>query len=68
GVCDGGGKAGKRHIWYVGYRFTSDETAVREKILLRLKSAGLMMGTADAHPDKDGDNAAAVWLQVLDMS
>ena len=67
GVCDGGGIAGKRHIWYVGYRFQANESAVREKIANRLQSAGLMFGTADAHPDKDGDNAAAVWLQVLNL-
>ena len=64
GICDGGGKAGKRHVWYAGYRFNDNEEKVREKIRGRLKTSNLMFGTADAHPDPDDEKAAAVWLRV----
>lgn len=67
GVCDGGGKAKKRHIWYVGYRFKDSESAVKEKIKGRMKSLGLFFGTSDAHEDSYNDNSAAVWLHVLSM-
>ena len=67
GVCDGGGKAGKRHIWYVGYCFKSGEEAVKRKIAGKIKSHGLMFGTADAHENKDEDTSAAVWLKVLSL-
>ena len=77
GVCDDGTtitvnnnnfeKAENRNIWYVGYRFTSDEGAVREKIRGRMKSSGgLRLGTADAHPIPEGSDKLeeAVWLKV----
>lgn len=64
GICDGGGQAGKRHVWYAGYRFNDNEEKVREKIRGRLKTSNLMFGTADAHPDPDDEKAAAVWLRV----
>ena len=77
GVCDDGTtvtvnnnnfeKAENRNIWYVGYRFTSDEGAVREKIRGRMKTAGgLRLGTADAHPIPEGSDKLeeAVWLKV----
>lgn len=67
GICDGGGKAGLRHVWYVGYCFKDGEDAVREKLQGKLTSAGLMFGTADAHPDPDGDNAAAIWMKILQL-
>ena len=73
GLCDGGTEkdenneetAYHRREWYVGYRFTEDEGAVREKIRGRLKASGLMFGTPDAHIDNLGDNEAAVWLRVF---
>ena len=67
GVCDGGGKAGKRHIWYVGYRFKEGEDAVKRKIAGKIKSLGLMFGTADAHENPYEDNAEAIWLKVLSL-
>ena len=77
GVCDGGTDIDEngnqktdpgswhRKVWYVGYRFTEGEDAVREKIRGRLKSSGLVFGTADAHLDPKGNNDAAVWLRVF---
>lgn len=73
GVCDGGTERDEndseisynRKIWYVGYAFRADEAAVREKVRARLKSAGLVFGTRDAHVDPTGDNDAAVWLRVF---
>ena len=77
GVCDKGTTVDSndtqvtttvdRNTWYVGYRFKTDEGAVREKIRGRMKSAGgIWLGTADAHPVPTGsDNPEqAVWLKV----
>ncbi|MBQ6971960.1 MAG: type II secretion system protein [Synergistaceae bacterium] len=73
GICDGGTSrdskgnetASYRNNWYAGYRFKSDEAAVRQKILGRLESSGgLWLGTADAHETPKGDNSQAVWLKV----
>ena len=73
GICDGGTSRdakGKetgnfRNDWYAGYRFNTDEAAVRAKVISRLDSSGgLWLGTADAHPTPNGDNAQAVWLKV----
>ena len=74
GVCDDGTtlhadgtKTVDRNTWYVGYRFKTDEGAVREKIRGRMKSAGgIWLGTADAHPVPEGSNnpEQAVWLKV----
>ena len=54
-----------RSVWYVGYRFKSDEGAVREKIRGMMKTAGVFFGTADAQIDEVGDQNAAVWMRVL---
>lgn len=54
-----------RNRWYVGYAFQADEGLVREKIKSRMKSAGVFLGTADAHIDTYNDNSAAVWMRVL---
>ena len=75
GVCDGGTErdpnddsietAYHRQIWYVGYRFTENEEAVKEKLRARKESAGLVFGTADAHIDTVRDNGVAVWMKVF---
>ena len=67
GVCDGGGTANKRYIWYVGYRFKKGEDAVKKKIAGKIKSLGLMFGTADAHENPYEDGTEAIWLKVLDL-
>lgn len=54
-----------RSKWYVGYRFMDGEGAVREKIRGRMKSAGVFLGTADAHQDTYNENNVAVWMRVL---
>ena len=54
-----------RNAWYVGYRFEKHEGAVREKIKGRMESAGVFLGTADAHEDTYNDNSAAVWMRAL---
>lgn len=54
-----------RNAWYVGYRFNDDEGKVRDKIRGRMNSAGVFLGTFDAHKDTYNDNSAAVWLQVF---
>ncbi|MBQ6419301.1 MAG: prepilin-type N-terminal cleavage/methylation domain-containing protein [Synergistaceae bacterium] len=74
GICDYGtrihadnSKTVDRNTWYVGYRFTKNEDAVREKIRGRLKSAGgIWLGTADAHPvpETSTNPEEAVWLKV----
>ena len=70
GLCDGGtdGKARTeyhRNAWYVGYRFKAGEEKVRDKIRGRMQSAGVFLGTADAHKDNYNDNSVAVWMKVL---
>ena len=73
GVCDGGTErdssdkevAYHRQTWYVGYRFTEKEDAVKEKLRGRKDSAGLVFGTADAHIDTVRDNGVAVWMKVF---
>ena len=65
GVCDGGGN--NRTTWYVGYCFKEGEDAVKRKVAGKVKSHGLMFGTADAHENKNEDNSAAVWLKVLSL-
>ena len=65
GVCDGGGN--NRTTWYVGYCFKQGEDAVKRKIAGKIKSHGLMFGTANAHENKNEDNSAAVWLKVLSL-
>ena len=54
-----------RQTWYVGYRFTENEEAVKEKLRARKESAGLVFGTADAHIDTVRDNGVAVWMKVF---
>ena len=71
GLCDGGqarytnDNTYHRNEWYVGYCFKSDEAKVRDKIRLRMESAGVFLGTADAHKDTYNDNSVAVWMRVL---
>ena len=77
GLCDGGtvkeknadGKINTiefhRNAWYVGYRFKAGEEKVRDKIRGRMQSAGVFLGTADAHKDTYNDNSVAVWMKVL---
>ncbi len=77
GVCDGGtvkNDSGKivtayhRSQWYVGYRFKKGEEAIREKIRGMMNTAGVRIGTADAHKDtEDNDEKqnAAVWMRVF---
>lgn len=54
-----------RNRWYVGYAFQEGEEAVRDKIKGMMKTAGVFLGTADAHQDTYHDNSTAVWLRVL---
>ena len=54
-----------RSKWYVGYRFQKGEEAVRDKIKGMMNTAGVFLGTADAHKDTYNDNSVAVWLRVL---
>ena len=54
-----------RSRWYVGYCFQEGEEAVRDKIKGMMKTAGVFLGTADAHQDTYHDNSTAVWLRVL---
>ena len=54
-----------RSRWYVGYCFQEGEEAVRDKIKGMMKTAGVFLGTADAHQDTYHDNNTAVWLRVL---
>ena len=72
GICDGGRimdgttiRENHRSQWYVGYRFTEGEEVVREKIRGMMNTAGVFLGTADAHKDENNDNSAAVWMRVL---
>ena len=69
GVCDGGTLNNKvyRDTWYVGYRFKDNEGPVREKIRARQKSAGVWLGTGDAHVDYNRSNEEAVWMKVLQL-
>ena len=54
-----------RNSWYVGYCFQKGEEAVREKIKGMMNTAGVFLGTADAHQDTYHDNNTAVWMRVL---
>lgn len=75
GVCDGGTvRSGKnttayhRSQWYVGYRFKKGEEAIREKIRGMMNTAGVSIGTADAHIDTEDNyekQNAAVWMRVF---
>ncbi len=76
GVCDGGTvkndsgdtTAYHRSQWYVGYRFKKGEEAIREKVRGMMNTAGVRIGTADAHidtEDNDEKQNAAVWMRVF---
>ena len=54
-----------RSKWYVGYCFQEGEEAVRDKIKGMMKTAGVFLGTADAHQDTYNENNVAVWMRVL---
>ena len=54
-----------RSQWYVGYCFQEGEEAVRDKIKGMMKTAGVFLGTADAHQDTYNENNVAVWMRVL---
>lgn len=66
GIYDAGkDKEGKgtahRDTWYVGYRFTSSEGSVKEKLRGRLKTLG--MHFAGDYPARTGE--ATIWLKVF---
>ncbi len=54
-----------RSKWYVGYCFQEGEEAVRDKIKGMMNTAGVFLGTADAHQDTYNENNVAVWMRVL---
>ena len=74
GICDGGTvrdknnssvvKEYRRNLWYAGYRFKPGEEKVKEKIKGRMKSIGILFGTADAHLGEKEGAEDAVWLRV----
>ena len=64
----GGTTAYHRSQWYVGYCFKKGEEAIREKIRGMMNTAGVRIGTADAHidtEDNDEKQNAAVWMRVF---
>ena len=69
GVNDAG-KNAKRSTWFVGYRFSANDTAVKEKLKDRAKSLGLIFAMNRPNHGtilNNGDvrKAKTVWLRVF---
>ena len=72
GICDGGTVKDNnnvteyhRNAWFVGYRFTKSEENVKEKIRGRMTTAGVFLGTPDAHENTVSNQDTAVWMRVF---